>query len=122
MTMNFDDNTGIIYSTGAGRMCPGCGKPSANCACRKKEISSASPDGIVRVSLDTKGRKGKGMSLVTGLRLGGEKLEDLARALKQKCGAGGTIKDGVVEIQGDHRDILVAELTKLGYTVKRAGG
>jgi translation initiation factor 1 len=71
---------------------------------------------------ETKGRKGKGVSLVVGLPLDSTGLKKMARQLKQKCGSGGTVKDGVIEIQGDHRDTLMNVLVKLGYTVKRAGG
>lgn len=79
-------------------------------------------DGIVRVGRETKGRRGKGVSVISGLPLAGEALEDLAARLKKRCGSGGTVHDGTIEIQGDHRDLLVAELSKLGYVVKRAGG
>ena len=68
------------------------------------------------------GRKGKGVTVVTGLPLAGEELEALATRLKKRCGTGGTVRDGVIEIQGDHRDTLVAELEKLGYAPKRSGG
>jgi len=82
----------------------------------------AAGDGIVRVSRQTKGRKGKGVTLVTGVPLDEQGLQELATDLKRKCGAGGTVRGATIEIQGDHRDLLVAELTKRGYTVKRAGG
>jgi translation initiation factor 1 len=62
------------------------------------------------------------VSIITGLPLRDAELKALAKALKQKCGAGGAVKDGTIEIQGDHRDLLVTELTKLGYTVKKVGG
>ena len=71
---------------------------------------------------ETKGRKGKGVTLVTGVPLDGLELADLAKQLKNRCGAGGTVKDGIIEIQGDHRDRLVAELQRRGWTVKRSGG
>lgn len=71
---------------------------------------------------ETKGRKGKGVTLITGVPLDDEGLKQLAKTLKQKCGSGGSIKDGVIEIQGDHRDVLEKELSGLGYKVKRAGG
>jgi translation initiation factor 1 len=79
-------------------------------------------DGTVRVSRETKGRKGKGVSLVSGVPLGAEALAALAKELKQRCGTGGTVKDGVIEIQGDHRDRLIEELQSRGHRVKRAGG
>jgi len=112
---------GLVYSTEFGRTCPACGKPVSGCACSR---SCASPknDGIVRVGRVTKGCKGKGLTVITGIPLDDDSLPALAKQLKQKCGAGGTIKDGVIEIQGDHRDMLVEELKKQGYRVKRAGG
>lgn len=76
----------------------------------------------VRVGREVAGRGGKGVSVITGLPLGAAALEDLATKLKKSCGAGGVAKDGRIEIQGDHRDRLVAELTKLGYDAKRSGG
>lgn len=111
----------LVYSTSDGRICPGCSNPVNRCTCRKK---SAPPvgDGIVRVSRSTKGRKGKGVTVVSGVPLSGKELKGLALKLKQRCGAGGTIRDGNIEIQGEHRDLLLSELTKLGYKVKRSGG
>jgi len=79
-------------------------------------------DGIVRVGRETTGRKGKGVTTVRGVPLAGDALEALATRLKKRCGSGGTVDGGVIEIQGDHRDLLVDELGKLGYTVRRAGG
>ena len=76
----------------------------------------------MRVGRETKGRKGKGVTVVTGVPLAGAALDELASRLKRMCGSGGTVKDGVIEIQGDHRDLLLAELAKQGWTVKRAGG
>jgi len=77
---------------------------------------------MVRVGRETKGRRGKGVTVVTGLPLAVADLEELATRLKKRCGSGGTVHEGVIEIQGDHRDTLVAELAKLGYTARRAGG
>ena len=102
-------------------MCPGCGKPVAECVCRKESVIPQG-DGIVRVSRETKGHKGKGVTLVTGVPLDETGLQKLATELKRRCGAGGTVKGATIEIQGDHRDLLAAELAKRGYTVKRAGG
>jgi len=101
-------------------MCPACGKPKTSCICKKKKPVPKS-DGIVRVALEKKGRKGKGVSVITGIPMHPEGLRDLAKKLKQSCGAGGTVKNGAIEIQGDHRDVLVNELQKIGYTVKRSG-
>ena len=107
---SFDD-LDIVYSTDAGRIRP-----------EKKVKPAPQGDGIVRVGRETKGRKGKGMTVITGVPLHPEGLRDLTRKLKQKCGTGGTLKGGKIEIQGDHRDLLIAELQALGYTVKRSGG
>ncbi len=113
--------SGLVYSTDSGRMCPNCGQPLDRCACSQK---SAPPqgDGIVRVSRESKGRKGKPVSLISGVALAEPALKELARELKQKCGSGGTINNGVIEIQGDHRDLLVGLLKEKGYQVKKAGG
>jgi len=80
------------------------------------------PCAIVRVGRETKGRRGKGVTVVHGVPLAGAALEELGARLKRVCGSGGTVKDGVIEIQGDHRDFLVQELAKLGWTVRRSGG
>jgi translation initiation factor 1 len=110
-----------VYSSEQGRLCPDCGFPVAACTCRRQPVAPRS-DGIVRVGRQTKGRKGSGVTTVSGLPLTLDQLRDLAARLKKQCGAGGGVKDGVIEIQGDHRDLLVAALGRLGYTVKRAGG
>lgn len=102
-------------------MCPKCGWPTGNCACSKRP-SAPVGDGNVRVGRQTQGRKGKGVTVVTGVPLGGQELEALGKELKKKCGAGGTVRDGVIEIQGDHRDFIVAELETRGWRVKRSGG
>jgi translation initiation factor 1 len=118
-------NSRLVYSTGTGRACPECGRPLAECRCkRSKPAQPTAPkgDGIVRVGRETKGRKGKGVTVISGVPLTGDALEELATRLKKRCGSGGTVDGGVIEIQGDHRDTLVAELGKLGYTVKRSGG
>jgi len=111
----------LVYSTDKGRVCPDCRQAAADCRC-KAMTAAPKGDGIVRVSLDTKGRKGKGVTLVRGVPLAPDALTALAKQLKANCGSGGTVKDGVIEIQGDHRDTVVAALQKQGMTVKRAGG
>ena len=128
-------------------MCPDCGKPSASCSChprrkpsdssggharRKRGAAKASRpaeraqvdprDGVVRVRRETKGRKGKIVTTVTGLPLAEAALRELAGELKRRCGSGGAAKGGVIEIQGDHAEVLVEELAGRGYSVKRAGG
>lgn len=118
--MNKRSTGGLVFSTDQGRMCPDCRQPAE--ACRCGEAQAPAGDGIVRVSRETKGRKGKGVTLVTGIPLAGKELKDYAKTLKAKCGTGGTIKDGIVEIQGDHRDLLVPLLQEKGWTVKKAGG
>jgi len=110
-----------VYSTDHGRMCPTCDRLVTACRC-KKASTAAPTDGVVRVSRSTKGRKGKGVTLITGVPLADDGLGKLAKQLKAACGAGGAVKDGVIEIQGDHRDKLVALLASKGWTVKRAGG
>ena len=114
-------DAGLVYSTESGKMCPGCNKPTAQCTCKKKQYIPPG-DGIVRLMKETKGRKGKGVTLITGVAKDTEGLKKLAKVLKQKCGSGGSVKNGVIEIQGDHRNVLEKELGRLGYTVKRAGG
>ncbi len=112
---------GLVYSTETGRTCPQCRQPVAQCGC-SDESERPKGDGIVRIHRETKGRKGKGVSIVTGLDLPDKDLKALAKKLKARCGTGGTIKDGNIEIQGDQRDTLLEELEKLGYRVRKAGG
>ena len=112
---------GLVYSSDQGAMCPSCSQPVDACRCSDAPATPKG-DGIVRVSRETKGRKGKGVTLVTGVPLTGADLTKLAKDLKKKCGSGGALKNGVIESHGDHRDLLVTELEKRGYRVKRAGG
>ena len=112
---------GVVYSTAHGRMCPGCGRPVAECVCRE-ETPAPRGDGIVRVSRETKGRRGKTVTIVTGLPLDQKGLQRLAKDVKRRCGAGGTVKGAAIEIQGDHRDMLMEELRARGYPVKHSGG
>jgi len=111
----------LVYSTEPGTMCPACCRPVAACACGRQKATPAG-DGIVRVGRETQGRKGKGVTVITGVPLDPAGVLQLATRLKRRCASGGTVKDGVIEIQGDHRDRVVAELEKEGWTVKRSGG
>ncbi len=111
----------VVYSTDSGRQCPECNKPKKQCVCKQRQTEPAS-DGIVRLQLQTKGRKGKGVTLITGIPLTSTPLKQLAKELKQRCSTGGAIKDGVIEIQGDQRKVLERILLDRGYTVKISGG
>ena len=114
---------GIVYSTGVGRICPGCRRPLAQCVCKTAAARALRADaGKVRVSRQTHSRAGKAVTLITGLPLAEAELEALARELKRQCGSGGTVKQGTIEIQGEHRDTLVAELTRRGFDARRSGG
>jgi len=103
-------NSRLVYSTDSGRITE---------SVVSKTIQG---DGIVRIRRETKGRKGKGVTTLTGFSMSESELKVLAKQLKQKCSTGGTVKDGMIEIQGDHREILKIELEKRGLTAKLAGG
>ena len=111
---------GLVYSTDSGRMCPGCRQPHDQCIC--KQAATPLLAGGVRVSLQTKGRGGKSVTLVKGLPLDSTALAAMGKQLRSACGSGGTTKDGVVEVQGDHCAVVLAALLKLGFAAKRAGG
>ena len=121
MARDKNSNSRLVYSTEHGRTCPVCDKNLDRCCCRKSAARAAG-DGIVRVGRATKGRKGRGVTVITGIPVDDGALKRVAKTLKQKCGSGGTVKAGAIEIQGDHRDPLVAELKGMGYTVRRSGG
>ncbi len=115
-------NGGLVYSTEAGRMCPVCRSPIAQCSCKKVGATAPPSDGVVRLFFETKGRGGKGVTVVRGLGLDEAALAALGKKLKAACGVGGTAKDGVIELQGDHRDRVMALLKEQGRNVKKAGG
>ncbi|WP_129778699.1 translation initiation factor Sui1 [Peristeroidobacter soli] len=112
----------IVYSTDVGERCPNCQRPVRDCVCKKGTPGKTASDGVVRVSRETAGRKGKGVTVIAGLGLPPDQLAALATELKKKCGSGGAVDNGRIEIQGDHRDKLVQELTTRGFKAKRAGG
>ncbi|GKT01039.1 translation initiation factor Sui1 [Acidovorax sp. SUPP3434] len=119
--MRLSDLGGLVYSTESGRMCPGCRQPVAQCACQAARVVPAG-DGTVRVSRETKGRGGKAVTVVKGVALDEAALALLGKQLKAACGSGGTVKDGVIEVQGDHVERVMDALRQRGHTVKRAGG
>jgi translation initiation factor 1 len=119
------DNTRLVYSTESGKICPTCQKPVSKCTCKKKKSKSQSNikiDGIIRVQRESKGRKGKTVTTISGFQLDDDELKDLATQLKRRCGTGGSVKDGVIIIQGDHRTTLIDELKNRGFKAKIAGG
>lgn len=109
-----------VYSTETGRLCPDCQNPTNDCQCKNSQTVLG--DGKVRIQRETKGRKGKGVTLITGLPLTADELKKLAKQLKQLCGTGGAVKNGVIEIQGDQREVLKKALIDKGYDAKIAGG
>lgn len=111
----------IIYSTGVGSLCPNCRRPVRNCVCPKGAPGAAKPSSV-RVGREIKGRAGKGVTTITGLPMTPSEIASLATRLKKRCGSGGTVREGVIEIQGDHRDTIVAELKRLGWPAKKSGG
>ena len=130
--MTRDSRDRLVYSSEAGRICPACNRRVSACECRGKGARARSAardeaeavqasDGIVRVARSTKGRGGKIVTTVTGVSGGETAQKALAAELKRSCGTGGSVKDGVIEIQGEHRDSLVRELESRGFKVKRAG-
>jgi translation initiation factor 1 len=111
----------LVYSTDHGRTCPGCRQSLAVCSCNVAKSVPAG-DGIVRVSREKQGRGGKTVTVVRGLTLDGAALIATGKQLRAACGAGGTAKDGVIEVQGDHVDRVMSWLNQAGHRVKRAGG
>jgi translation initiation factor 1 len=111
---------GLVYSTDSGRMCPACRQPIAACIC-KQQVRAPVGDGAVRVSRESKGRGGKVVTLVRGLALDDAALAALGKRLRSACGSGGTTKDGVLEVQGDHIERVVQLLQADGFVAKRAG-
>lgn len=115
-------STRLVYSTETGRICPDCGKPLADCICKTAAKAKPAGDGNVKVSRESKGRGGKTVTLVKGLALDATALALLGKQLRGACGSGGTVKDGLIEIQGDHCDLVMEALKKQGHNPKRTGG
>jgi translation initiation factor 1 len=115
------EDGGLVYSTEHGRMCPQCRQPQDACQCHNAKAPIAG-DGVVRIRCETKGRKGKGVTVIRGVPLAADQLAALGKELRQQCGSGGTVKDGILEIQGDHVALLLPLLQQRGWVVKKSGG
>lgn len=113
---------GLVYSTDVGRICPECRLALAACVCKARAKAAPVGDGMVRVSRQTKGRGGKSVTIIKGLALDPLALALLGKQLRTACGSGGTVKDGVIEVQGDHCELVIEALKKHGHSTKRAGG
>jgi len=119
------DNSRLVYSTESGRICPICDKPRKICSCKGKKPKfkgKVESDGIIRIRREKKGRKGKTVTAISGFKEGNDDLKQIAKNLKGKCGTGGSIKEGIIVIQGDHRQTVQSELQKQGFNAKLAGG
>jgi translation initiation factor 1 len=112
----------LVYSTDGGRSCPNCRRPLGACACAAQARAAPVGDGRVRVSRETQRRGGKTVTVVRGLPLAAEGLATLGKQLRSGCGTGGTAKDGVLELQGDHVERVLAALLAQGFAAKRGGG
>lgn len=119
------DDSQLVYSTETGRICPNCNRPIKKCVCKgrqSKSSSDAKTDGIIRIKRETKGRKGKTVTVISGFGKDDGDLKQLATNLKNICGSGGSVKDSIIIIQGDHREAVKSELEKQGFRTKFAGG
>lgn len=112
-------NRNLVYSTDQGRLCPHCERSTSDCQCKKESIIGS---GKVLITLETKGRKGKGVTVITGLPLAEDALKVLGKKLKTQCGTGGAVKDGQIEVQGDNRNKIKELLEKEGFSSKFTGG
>ncbi len=110
-----------VYSTQHGRLCPQCQRAISSCVCGGDRPVSVG-DGIVRIRRETKGRGGKAVTVIEGGPHTADRLKWLCKQLKQRCGAGGSVKGAQIEIQGDQRIICQQQLERMGYKVKLSGG
>jgi translation initiation factor 1 len=108
---------GLVYSTQHGQMCPRCRRSASECTC-PRDTTPPAGDGTVRIWLDTKGRRGRGVTVISGVPLPATELSALGSKLKRLCGSGGTTKDGVIEVQGDHRERLAREMAGSGWKIR----
>ena len=110
-----------VYSTDEGKLCPTCERAIKACSCTRSD-NYFEGDDVVKISRETKGRKGKGVTLITGVSGTEKEIKALAKTLKQKCNCGGAVKNGVIEIQGDQRETIKAFLESKSIKTKLAGG
>lgn len=122
MSKRNDSSYREVYSTERGTICPVCAKAAQKCSCQADRRATPLGDGNVKVRRETKGRGGKTVTTVSGLALNTDQIKTLLSELKRRLGGGGAIKDGVIELQGDHCDSVMDELAKRGIKAKRAGG
>ncbi len=120
--MNRNSEGGLVYSTDVGRTCSACRLALGACVCKASAKAALVGNGAVRVSRQTKGRGGKSVTLIKGLALDSLGMALLGKQLRTACGSGGTVKDGVIEVQGDHCELVMAALKKYGHSAKLAGG
>ena len=113
-------NSKLVYSTDAGKICPDCGQPQHAGKCANS--TAIQGDGRVRIQRETKGRKGAGVTLISGIPLAEAELKALHKTLKKQCGVGGSLKNGIIEMQGDQREACLKALSGRGWDVKIAGG
>jgi translation initiation factor 1 len=115
----------LVYSTEFGKVCSECRKPVSKCTCKKKKPKiplKIKQDGVIRIRREVKGRKGKTVTAIYGFQFDQSNLKALAKQLKQQCGTGGSVKDDMIIIQGDHRETLMKLLKAQGHNVKLSGG
>lgn len=116
----------LVYSSESGRICTGCGNPISSCSCNKKKPAGSSGkfphDGVIRVMKESKGHKGKTVTIIGNIPLEDAELKEFAKKLKARCGTGGSVKNNEIIIQGDHRQAAMEEILKQGYKAKFAGG
>ena len=118
-------NSRLVYSIEFGQVCPKCQKPVSECICKKKKPEAkleTKQDGVIRIRREVKGRKGKTVTVIYGFQFDQSNLKTLAKQLKQQCGTGGSVKDDMIIIQGDHREKLMKLLKAQGHKVKLSGG
>ena len=119
------ENTPLVYSTGAGKICTACNQPVRDCKCspKKKNRDKVSyTDETIRVRREVKGRKGKTVTMISNVPLNNTDLLQLASEMKHKCGTGGSVKEGIILIQGDRVADIILMLEQKGFQAKRSGG